>query len=159
MEIPLRLKKVKYDIIFLQVSVALLIILSVLQVFTRYVLNAPLSWTEELSTWTLIWMTYVGAYTLLYRDAHARVELIDDFFDKRVTRWVHTVWDVVTAIFLIVLAYAGIRLMDIVVYDKTPALRVSYAIILCIIPIMSLFMFVALARRIYRTIFNLTGGR
>jgi len=159
MELRSRLKKVKLDILFLQVSVFLLIVLSVLQVFTRYVLNAPLSWTEELSTWVLIWMTYVGAYTLLYRDGHARVEVVDDIFDKRITRWAHTVWDAVTAAFLIVFAYAGIKLMDIVYYDKTPALRVSYSVIMCIIPIVSLLMFFTLVRRIYRTVNKQPGGR
>lgn len=154
-----RLKCIKYDILFLQVSVVALIVLSVLQVFTRYVLNAPLSWTEEVSTWFLIWMTYIGTYTLLYRDTHARVEIIDELFGKPVARWVHTFWDFVIGSFLVVLAYAGVRLMDLIAYDKTPALRVSYAIVLCIIPIVSILMLITIARRIYRTLFNLPGGR
>ncbi len=159
MKIFQRLKNLKIDIRFLQFSIVALIVLSVLQVFTRYLLNAPLSWTEEVSTWFLIWMTFVGAYSLLGRDTHARVEIIDEFFGKRAARWLHTFWDFVIGVFLIVLAYSGIRLMYIVVYDKTPALRVSYAVILCIIPIAAILMLVTIIRRIYRTIFNLSGGR
>ena len=88
-----RLKNLKIDIRFLQFSILALIVLSALQVLTRYLLNAPLSWTEEVSTWFLIWMTFVGAYSLLNRDAHARVEIIDEFFGKRTARWLHTFWD------------------------------------------------------------------
>ena len=154
-----QLKSVKYDILFLQFSIVALLVLSVLQVFTRYVLNAPLSWTEEVSTLFLIWMTYVGAYTLLYRDSHARVDIIDEFFGKRIARWVHTFWDFVIGVFLITMAYAGVTLMDVIVYDKTPALRISYAIVLSIIPIVAVLMLFTIVRRIYRTIFNLPGGR
>ncbi len=159
MKIFQRLKNLKIDIRFLQFSIVALIVLSVLQVFTRYLLNAPLSWTEEVSTWFLIWMTFVGAYSLLIRDTHARVEIIDEFFGKRTARWLHTFWDFVIGVFLVVLAYAGIRLMYFVVYDKTPALRVSYAVILCIIPIAAILMLITIVVRIYRTIFNLSGGR
>ncbi len=159
MNIPMRLKRIKYDILFLQFSVISFIVLSVLQVFTRYILNAPLSWTEEVSTWFLIWMTYVGTYSLLYRDSHARVEVVDEFLGERIARWVHTLWDFVIGVFLIVLAYAGIRLMDLVVYDKTPALGVSYAVVLCIIPIAAILMLITIMIRIYRTLFNLAGGR
>jgi TRAP-type C4-dicarboxylate transport system permease small subunit len=154
-----QLKSIKYDIVFLQISIIALIVLSLLQVFTRYVLNAPLSWTEEVSTMFLIWMTYVGTYTLLYQDSHARVDLIDEFFGKRIARWIHTFWDIVIGVFLVALAYAGVSLMEVIAYDKTPALRISYAIVLCIIPIVAVSMLFTIVRRIYRTLFNLSGGR
>lgn len=154
-----QLKSIKYDIVFLQISIVALIVLSLLQVFTRYVLNAPLSWTEEVSTMFLIWMTYVGTYTLLYQDSHARVDLIDEFFGKRIARWIHTFWDIVIGVFLVALAYAGVSLMEVIAYDKTPALRISYAIVLCIIPIVAVLMLFTIVRRIYRTLFNLSGGR
>jgi len=159
MKILKRIQGVKIDILFLQFSVIALIVLSVLQVFTRYVLNAPLSWTEEVSTWFLVWMTYVGAYTLLYRDAHARVEIIDEFFGNRVARWVHTFWDVVIGLFLIAMAYAGIKFMYIIVYDKTPALRLSYSVVFSVIPIAAILMLVTIVRRVYLTINNREGGR
>ena len=159
MKIFERLKKLQLDILFLQVSVVALIVLSVLQVFTRYVLNAPLSWTEEVSSCLLIWITYVGAFTLLYRDTHARVEIIDELFGENVARWVHTFWDFIIGIFMMTMAYAGIALMNVIVYDKTPALRVSYAIVLSIIPIAAILMLIAVSLRMYRTIFKLEGGR
>lgn len=154
-----RLQKTQLDIRLLQIGVVALIILSALQVFTRYVLNAPLSWTEEVSSCLLIWMTYVGAFTLLYRDTHARVEIVDEFCGKETARWVHTFWDIIIGLFLITLAYAGISLMEVLVYDKTPALRISYSIVLSVIPITALLMLIAITRRIAFTILKLPGGR
>ena len=159
MKIFQQLKNAKLDILFLQLSIASLIVLSVLQIFTRYVLNAPLSWTEEVSSCLLIWLTYIGTFTLLYRDNHARVEIIDELFGNKIARWVHTFWDFIIGIFLVFMAYAGVSLMEVIVYDKTPALRVSYAIILSIIPITAALMLCAIILRIYRTFYNLPGGR
>ena len=104
-------------------------------------------------------MTYVGSYTLLCRDAHARVEIIDEFFGKRFTRWTHTLWDVVIGVFLVALAFAGFKLMYVILYDKTPALRLSYAVVMSIIPIAAILMLLAIVRRIYRTLTNQPGGR
>lgn len=154
-----RLQKTQLDIRFLQIGVVALITLSALQVFTRYVLNAPLSWTEEVSSCLLIWVTYVGTFTLLYRDSHARVEAVDEFFGKEIVRWIHTFWDVVIGFFLITLAVAGVSLMEVIVYDKTPALRISYSVILSIIPITAVLMLIAIGRRIYLTLQKLPGGR
>jgi TRAP-type C4-dicarboxylate transport system permease small subunit len=35
--------------------------LNVLQVFTRYVLNDPLFWTEEMIRYATVWLTFIGA--------------------------------------------------------------------------------------------------
>lgn len=37
------------------------VLLNVAQVFTRYVMNAPLFWTEEMVRYTTVWLTFAGA--------------------------------------------------------------------------------------------------
>ncbi|MBL8337868.1 MAG: TRAP transporter small permease [Rhodoferax sp.] len=37
------------------------VLLNVTQVFTRYALNDPLFWTEEMIRYTTVWLTFVGA--------------------------------------------------------------------------------------------------
>lgn len=46
------------------------------QVFTRFVLRNPSSWTEELATFLLIWVGLLGASVALNRGAHLGI----DFF-------------------------------------------------------------------------------
>ena len=44
------------------------------QVFTRYVLNEPSSWTEELATCLMIWLGLLGASVALRRGAHLGID-------------------------------------------------------------------------------------
>ena len=62
---------------------AVLVIDVLWQVFTRYVLHSPSSWTEELATFLMIWVGLLGASVGLNRGAHLG---IDYFVQKLPTR-------------------------------------------------------------------------
>ena len=47
-----------------------------LQVFYRYVLNAPLLWPEELARYLQIWLTFVGASIAIQERGHVQVEFL-----------------------------------------------------------------------------------
>ena len=46
------------------------------QVFTRFVLRDPSSWTEELATFLLIWVGLLGASVALNRGAHLGIDFL-----------------------------------------------------------------------------------
>ena len=54
-----------------------------LQMLFRFVFNLPLAWTEELSRYVFIILTYCGASTAVLDNAHVRVELIDNVLSAR----------------------------------------------------------------------------
>lgn len=154
-----RLAAIPFDVVFLQISVVAFIVLAFLQIFTRYVLNAPLPWTEEVATFFLIWLTHVGAWTLLRQDSHVRLELIDEFVGPGVRRWVHTLWDIVIAAILVAIIFAGWEILPQLQYDRTPALQVSYSVVMAIIPITSALMLMTVILRVTRTVLGIRGGR
>lgn len=47
-----------------------------LQVFTRYVLDLPLPWTEEIARYLLIWTTFIAAAYVGARRLHISVDLL-----------------------------------------------------------------------------------
>lgn len=50
--------------------------LTILQVFMRYVLNNPLSWSEELARYAFIWFVYIsGSYAVKFQ-RHVRLTFI-----------------------------------------------------------------------------------
>ncbi|MBN1818603.1 MAG: TRAP transporter small permease [Sedimentisphaerales bacterium] len=60
--------------ILLTVVMTVLVLDVVWQVFTRYVLNHPSSWSEELATFLMIWVGMLGASVALNRGAHLGID-------------------------------------------------------------------------------------
>ena len=67
----------------LLISVAL----NIAQVFTRYVLNAPLSWTEEMVRYSTVWLTFVGAAAASLYGDHMDMNLFLDVKNARFQAW------------------------------------------------------------------------
>lgn len=78
---------------------------SVLQVFCRYVLNAPLMWTEELARLMCVLTTYFGGVVVLILREHIRVEMIDSLLTGRRAAVVSVIVDLMMAWFLVAVAY------------------------------------------------------
>jgi hypothetical protein len=51
-------------------------VLVFLQVLFRYVLDAPLDWSEEMSTFAFAWMCLLGASVGLRYDQHPRLDIL-----------------------------------------------------------------------------------
>ena len=58
---------------FLLIAVTLVVGLAV---FTRYVLNNPLQWTEETARYLLIWLTMIASSVAIKQRAHIRLETL-----------------------------------------------------------------------------------
>lgn len=50
----------------------------IIQVFTRKLLNDPLSWPEELSLVAMIWITFFGAYQCTVEGSHLKMDFLQD---------------------------------------------------------------------------------
>ncbi len=49
---------------------------ALLQVFFRYVLNASLSWPEEMARWGFVWLTFLGMSVTVRRQSFISIELV-----------------------------------------------------------------------------------
>lgn len=80
-----QLKKIldKFLETLLIISVAVLVIDVLWQVFTRFVMGNPSSWTEELATFLLIWVSLLGAAVALGRGAHLGIDYFTHKLPKR----------------------------------------------------------------------------
>jgi TRAP-type C4-dicarboxylate transport system permease small subunit len=139
----------KYFCAFLM---ALLVVCLGLQVFFRYVLQAALTWTEELSRFCFIWVIYLGTCVAAKEQQHVRVTaqflLLPERF--RIYQWILA--DVVWVIFNIVFAVQGVRLvLHMLKYPEiTPSLGWSAAWIYAVIPLGFILMTLRIAQVYYR---------
>lgn len=94
-------------------SIALfLIILMILfwQIFSRKVLNAPASWSEELSRLLFVYMGMLGCHLAQHYETHIRIDFILSLFPKTVQLALDIIFKMLMAVIFILIAHNGIRL-------------------------------------------------
>ncbi len=67
----------------LAVALAVMSVTVLLQVYFRYVAQAPLPWSEELSRYLLVFLTFAGAALAYYRGAHVSLDLLPQKLSER----------------------------------------------------------------------------
>lgn len=87
----------------LLISVAL----NVLQVFTRYAMNAPLFWTEEMIRYTTVWLTFVGAAAASLYGDHMDMNLFLGVKNRRFQVWHQAGLHLIVLIFSVLIIWQG----------------------------------------------------
>ena len=106
------------------------------QVFFRFVLNASLTWSEELSRFTFVWLVYMGALLGAKERIHIRVTATHLVFPQRYRRWIFVFADSIWAIGNLFFAYQGIlQVKHLLKFTYiSPALQFNMAFIYAIVP-------------------------
>jgi TRAP-type C4-dicarboxylate transport system permease small subunit len=127
------------------VLLAAMTILVFLQVLFRYVLNAPLDWSEELGSFTFVWMALLGASVGLKRNEHPRLDLIVNFFPPKTRRVMAVFYNLAILFFLAVLFIYGAKLTITMRSQLTAALQYSISFVYAVLPVSAAIMFIHLA--------------
>ena len=141
---------------FCALILSLLVLGLGLQVFFRYVLDASLSWSEELSRFCFIWTIYLGASLAVKKEQHVRVTAQYLLLPKR---WRFVVWmftDIIWAIFNIIFAIEGISLVQhsFQFPEISPALEWNTAWLFMVIPGGFILMTLRMVQLYYRAFKN-----
>ena len=147
------------DTLFMYASFIILggmTILISLQVFFRYVMNAPLAWTEELARFGFIWMTFFAGYLGARKAQHISVELIQDMFPSSVKKGMQFISYIIAAVFFFVVSWYLMSLWGRLARQVSPALKIHMNHVYLGILIGSIFMGVSY---IYEAIKAITGHK
>lgn len=137
------LNKINYYIekilsVLIVISFSILIISCVLQVFTRFVLNNSLSWTEELARYAFIWSNLLGAAVCTQKNSHATVTVITDMLSKRKKAVLNIIVNIIVILVCYVLIRYGFKVAFAVRTQLSPALRISMMLVYLAAPISGL---------------------
>jgi TRAP-type C4-dicarboxylate transport system permease small subunit len=80
-------------------------------IVSRYFLNQPLTWVEELCCLLLIWLCYLSASVTTVLKEHVVADFISSLFPKRVAKVESYIIRVLEVVFLIFTAYAATKLL------------------------------------------------
>jgi len=142
--------KVLKAVISTMIGVMLAVI--VLQVFNRYVLNAALSWPEELSRYLQIWVGLLAAIYAYQEGSHVGVTFLLEKLPKMVVKVVVVVSHILTGIFLCVIGWQGAWLLEKFTDLRSPALMIPMAFIYLAVPVSAFFMLLVCMKLIYATV-------
>ncbi len=144
--------KILYGLIVINFGV--LIIACVLQVFTRFVLNSSLSWTEELARYTFIWSNMLGAILCTKNNSNAKVAIITDNVSIEKRKLLSKICNIISIIIGIIIAVYGVRVAMAVKTQLTPALRISNFFVFVSAPIFGILLVFYSIYDIYKDLIN-----
>lgn len=118
--------KTLYNLVLTLCTILFLVIIfvTVAGVFTRYILDSPLIWSDELARFSLIWMIFLGAGVVSFKDSHLIVDFIFEYVPEKIGSFLKTFSFVVVLAFLITLVVFSIDLLRVAGYNTSPALEI-----------------------------------
>jgi TRAP-type C4-dicarboxylate transport system permease small subunit len=85
------------------------VVINVAQVFTRYVLNDPLFWTEEVIRFITVWFTFVGAAACSEWNEHMDMNLFAEVKSTRFQALHRALMQLLALIFALIVVWWGTR--------------------------------------------------
>jgi TRAP-type C4-dicarboxylate transport system permease small subunit len=99
-----------------------------LEVFTRYVLNDSIAWTEETARYLLICVAFLGAPMAVRKNSQIFVRYFYRFIPFRLQRILSTVVDLGNIIFLCIIAYLTYKII-ITIRQRMAALDLPMSVL------------------------------
>lgn len=114
----------------------------VLQIFFRYVLSTPLTWTEELARYLYIWACWLGAPVAMRRGNHVVIAVLFNRLPRRPGMIVGLMTQATGIFFLLMLAFQGTLLALRSHTVRAITLPIPWSMIYVAAPISALLMIV-----------------
>jgi TRAP-type C4-dicarboxylate transport system permease small subunit len=98
-----------------------------IQVFSRYILNFSLAWSEELTLYLFVWIVYIGCSYAMREEGHFSVYMIRSMLGQKNKNILIGITYIITIIFCIVCVIYGIKTEEIMVdtQQKSPAMQIN----------------------------------
>ncbi|MHB1006115.1 MAG: TRAP transporter small permease [Chloroflexota bacterium] len=112
-----------------------MVVVTALGVFYRYVLNAPLYWTEEADRYMFIWLSFVGASITMRYKAHILVDVVVRYLNPRLQLWFSLLAQVFVLAFLYVIISASLPVIEVTMETRATATDIPVGWVYASIPV------------------------
>ncbi len=135
------------------VLLSVMALLVLYQVFTRYVLNSPAAFTEELVRYFLIWTGFIGAAYAFVTREHMCMVLVRDSLSPAARRVLMTAIDVLILAFAVfVITIGGFKLALSAKKVFSALLGIPRSLVYAMAPVSGLFIIAAQIINIYEDV-------
>lgn len=123
-----------------------------LQVFMRYVVNSPLTWTDEVTRLLLVWLTFLGAVLTYRLGTQIAVDALELLALRRgwhrLARSAEVVIQAVIILVSLTFLLGGMQLVEATLDRPTPALGIPVATFYTAIPTSGALILFSVAERV-----------
>ena len=108
------------------VLVVALAVVVFLQVFNRFVLKAPLAWSEDLAMLLFQWVAFLGAAVGVKRMRHFGIELVVRKLSEKSRRWIEILVPFIVGIVAVTMITEGYKLIQFNINRTYSSMDLSY---------------------------------
>lgn len=121
-------------------AMAVLTLLVIWQVFTRYILNNPSTWSEELAAYMFAWVTVFGAAYVFGKREHMNIPVIVERFSLTNQNNLQILAEALNLIFaLTIMVYGGFEITKLTMGQMSSSLPLQMGYFYMCIPISGVF--------------------
>ena len=110
------------------------------QVFSRYALNSPLRWSEELSRYLFIWIVFLGAWAALKEGRHLGMDMLSMRLSPRWRARAGIALDAVMLGFLVAVLFIAPDILEITGRQRSAVLKIPMSYIYLAFPVAAALM-------------------
>jgi TRAP-type C4-dicarboxylate transport system permease small subunit len=144
---------------FLALLMAGMVFIISAQVWCRFILNDPLSWSEEAGRYLFVWISFMGAAAGVRYQVHLGIDLMDKLLSPRAYRYVVVLVNLIIQIFLLMIIYWGFKILGIIQFQESPSMNISMKYPYMAVPVGGIFMLINSLRIMVAAIQNRTMDR
>ena len=104
------------------------------QVFERYVLHYTPPWSEELAVYSMVWFGMIGIAIGVRTKAHMSLHFFADRMPLKVQRFIEYLKHVLILIYVSVLAYEGMGMVELTMPQTSPAMGIRVGLVYLALP-------------------------
>ncbi len=144
---------------FLALLMAGMVVIVSAQVWYRFILNDPLSWSEEASRYLFVWISFMGAAAGVRYQVHLGIDLMEKILPAGSYRIAVIVVNLIIQIFLLVIIYWGFKILGVIQFQESPSMHISMRYPYMAVPVGAIFMLINSLRITAAAIQNRTMDR
>lgn len=113
-------------------------------VFFRYIVGTPLVWSDELARFSLVWMIFLGAAVVSFKESHLIVDFIYEYTSPLITTILKAISTLVVFGFLVTLVISSFDLLRVSGFNTSPALDLPLSFWRASVVVGSILMIIAM---------------
>lgn len=127
---------------------SVIIVACVIQVFSRYVLDAAVPGTEEISRYCFIWLGFIGGAVCAQRWSNAWISILHDLTHGKFRKWHAIFLDIMVIICAGVLLIQGVNCVNVTSRQLSSMMRIPMCYVYAAIPVGSVGIIIGTLQRL-----------